>query len=57
MIPLYPARASRVMKARKTSTCRICRQPVHIGQQIGRTPAGWCHVGCIIAKARELVST
>jgi hypothetical protein len=55
--PLYPARTDRVMKARKTSTCPICRQYVTVGQQIGLTPVGWCHVGCIIAKARKLVST
>lgn len=43
--------ASRVMKARKTSTCPLCRKLISRGQQIGRTPIGWCHTQCIIEEA------
>ena len=46
--------ARRVMKARKTSTCLLCRQLVSVGQQIGRTPIGWCHTACIIEAAHQL---
>jgi hypothetical protein len=46
--------ADRVIKARRTSTCPLCWQPVTIGQQIGRTPTGWCHTQCIIEAAAIL---
>jgi hypothetical protein len=46
--------ADRVIKARRTSTCPMCRQLVTIGQQIGRTPTGWCHTQCIIEAAAIL---
>jgi hypothetical protein len=39
------------MKARKASRCPLCHGKVAIGQQIGRTPIGWCHTGCIILAA------
>jgi hypothetical protein len=29
----------------------MCWQPVTIGQQIGKTPVGWCHTQCIIEAA------
>jgi hypothetical protein len=45
--------ATRVMKARRPGTCPLCRQAVTVGQQIGRTPAGWCHTECIIGKAKD----
>jgi hypothetical protein len=48
--------ASRVRKARKTSTCLLCRQPVYVGQQIGKTPVGWSHTSCIIEAAKKLVT-
>jgi len=41
--------ATRVMKARRSSVCTVCRGPVLVGQQIARLirPAGWCHVRCV----------
>jgi hypothetical protein len=43
------ALAVRVMKARRTSICTICRAPVLIGQSIARltSPSGWCHLTCV----------
>jgi hypothetical protein len=43
------ALATRVMKARRTSICAICRAPVLVGQPIARLirPAGWCHLTCV----------
>ena len=47
----------RVMKARKESTCPLCRRPVHIGQTIARTGGTWQHASCLVraikAAARE----
>ena len=41
--------ASRVRKARKPGVCALCRAPVLVGQQIGKTTIrGWCHTSCII---------
>jgi hypothetical protein len=54
MTPLYPARASRVRKARWPSRCQLCRDLIRVGQQIGKTPVGWCHVACIINRAKKL---
>jgi hypothetical protein len=54
MIPLYPVRAARIRKARRTSTCLLCHQPVYVGDQIGKTPIGWCHTSCIINRAKKL---
>lgn len=39
--------ATRTMKARRTSTCPLCRGPVLVGQQIGKVGV-WAHVSCII---------
>ena len=41
--------ATRTMKARRTSTCTICRVPILVGQPIARLirPAGWCHLTCV----------
>ncbi len=43
------ALATRVMKARRSSVCTICRAPVTIGQSIARltSPSGWCHLACV----------
>ena len=43
------ALATRVMKARRTSICTVCRAPVLVGQRIARLirPAGWCHLTCV----------
>jgi hypothetical protein len=49
--------ASRVRKARWPSRCLLCRDLIRVGERIGKTPIGWCHVTCIIDKARKLVST
>lgn len=46
----------RVMKARGESVCPMCRGPVRVGQQIGRTPVGWSHVRCIIAAAQKIAA-
>jgi hypothetical protein len=45
--------ADRVRRARRASTCTICRAPVTIGQPIAHlaTPRGWCHVKCAPAVA------
>jgi hypothetical protein len=51
------ALATRVRKARRSGSCSICRLPVTIGQQIGRTPVGWCHTECIIDRAKKLDRT
>lgn len=40
--------ASRVRKARRTSTCPSCHAPVLVGQHIGLTDLGWLHVTCIV---------
>ena len=47
-------KAARVMKARTTSRCPLCQQLVNVGQQIGRTPVGWCHTQCIIEAAHKI---
>lgn len=49
-------KASRVKRARKTSTCPLCHCLIKVGYQIGRTPVGWCHTGCIIRAARKLAN-
>ncbi len=46
---------ARVIRARKTSRCLLCRQLVSVGQQIGRTPLGWCHTQCIIEAALAVI--
>jgi hypothetical protein len=48
---------TRVMKARHESLCLLCWQPIRIGQQIGKAPIGWCHVACIIDRARHLTTS
>jgi hypothetical protein len=43
------ALATRVMKARRSGVCAICRSPVLVGQPIARLirPPGWCHLTCV----------
>jgi hypothetical protein len=50
------ALATRTMKARRSSTCTICRGPVTAGQAIARltSPAAWVHVRCVPAVAAAL---
>jgi hypothetical protein len=48
-------RASRVRKARWPSRCLLCRDLIRVGDHIGKTPIGWCHVTCIIDRAKKLV--
>jgi hypothetical protein len=43
-----PLLASRVMKARRQSTCPICRGPIRVGDSIAKT-VKWAHTGCVIA--------
>jgi hypothetical protein len=43
-----PLLASRVMKARRESTCPICRGSVRVGDLIAKT-VRWAHAGCTIA--------
>jgi hypothetical protein len=43
-----PLLASRVMKARRQSTCPICRGPIRVGELIAKT-VKWAHAGCVIA--------
>lgn len=40
--------ATRVMRARRTTTCRACHGPILVGQQIAKT-SYWQHVTCLIA--------
>lgn len=44
--------ATRVMKARRSSTCPICRGPIRIGDLIGKTGV-WQHVEHIIDRNRQ----
>jgi hypothetical protein len=50
------ALATRVRKARRASTCAVCRVPIIIGQPIARLikPAGWCHLACVPVVAAVL---
>jgi hypothetical protein len=53
------ALATRTRRARRASTCTICRVPITIGQPIARliSPPGWCHVRCVPHVARALSRT
>jgi hypothetical protein len=42
-----PARASRVMKARRESLCLLCWQPIRVGQLIAKCGV-WAHAQCVI---------
>lgn len=53
------ALATRVMKARRRSTCKTCRRFILPGMQIARLadPPEWIHVGCVeVVQALRLVS-
>jgi hypothetical protein len=44
-----PVVATRVMAARRESTCSLCSSVILPGQQIARCPGGlWVHCGCYI---------
>jgi hypothetical protein len=45
---LAPALPTRVMKARRESTCPICRGHVHVGQVIAKCGGMWMHARCLI---------
>ena len=47
-----PLLATRVMRARRPGICPLCRSPILVGQQIGKT-GFWAHVTCIIARNSE----
>jgi hypothetical protein len=47
-------RASRVRTARWPSRCLLCNDLIRVGHRIGKTPIGWCHVDCIINRAKKL---
>lgn len=49
-----PVLADRVMKARRQSTCPLCRGPVHIGNLIARLGPGlWVHAHCLANRHHE----
>jgi hypothetical protein len=39
--------ATRTMKARRESTCPLCRGPIRVGQLIARC-GFWAHAACVI---------
>jgi hypothetical protein len=44
-----PIVADRVMRARRTSVCPACSEPIRVGQSIAR--AGyWMHTECLIER-------
>lgn len=44
-----PVLADRVMRARRTSVCPACSEPIRVGQSISR--AGyWMHTECLIER-------
>lgn len=49
-----PVLADRVCKARRASTCPLCRGPVRVGHLIARMgPGCWVHAACLTARNRE----
>ena len=48
-----PALASRVMRARRSSTCPVCRGPVQVGEQIARVGRQWQHVSHVLEQIRS----
>jgi hypothetical protein len=46
-----PRLADRVMRARRTSTCPVCFEPIRIGQQIARCGT-WQHIEHVIERNR-----
>jgi len=47
-----PLLASRVMKARRTSTCPVCCRAIQVGQQIAKAAGQWQHSQCLIEANR-----
>jgi hypothetical protein len=47
--------ASRVMRARRTSICPVCRSPILVGQQIAKLGT-WQHIEHVIERQRESAS-
>ena len=43
--------ATRVMRARRESTCPVCRAPIHVGQQIAKLGI-WQHIEHIVDRLR-----
>jgi hypothetical protein len=45
------ARADRVRKARRSSTCPSCQEPILVSMSIARlvSPAAWVHLRCVPA--------
>jgi hypothetical protein len=43
--------ATRVMRARRESTCPVCRGPIRVGQQIAKCGT-WQHVQHVIERQR-----
>ncbi len=52
------ALATRTRKARRSSTCPACREPIHVSQMIARlvSPPAWVHVRCVPAVAAVLAA-
>jgi hypothetical protein len=50
--------ATRVMRARRQSTCPACHRLIRIGDQIARlvSPRQWIHVACTPAVAAALAA-
>ena len=46
------ALATRVMKARRASTCPVCRGPILVGQQIAKCGT-WQHIEHVIERNRK----
>lgn len=44
--------ATRVMKARRTSTCPVCKEAIKVGQLIAKAGI-WQHATCLIAVRKE----
>ena len=51
-------RCSKTRRARRTSTCPLCRALVTAGQQVGYVPviAQWCHVACLLPRKIETLN-
>lgn len=44
--------ATRVMKARRTGTCPLCRGPIQRGESIAKI-GFWAHTQCVVDRQRE----
>lgn len=44
--------ATRTMKARRESTCPLCRQPIRVGHLIGKC-GFWAHATCLIGHQHQ----